>query len=230
MPTLLLKKIVGANLVLRDQSQPLYRLPVTQEAALVEVWMGFADEALGQAELLGTVAPGQTLVRDLNPDFDRDRRLYLVSRGVDGARDVSLLSEAVTTLLEMRREADAPVIGQVGGAATNLVVIGVDGYTRFARLRKVEVADDEAMETGLQTTIYDSASFVSKELPRYVDITRTAGSAALTKYVRVSHSSGAAYGQASNVLMITFANAGGSGGTSGAFDPVPRGELELILD
>jgi hypothetical protein len=225
---LLLKPCRGISLVLRDQSQPLYRLPADQEPAVVEVYQGFADEPLGTAELIGTVAPGQTLVRNYIPEVDRDLRFYLVSRGVDGARDTSLLSESVSTVFSLRRENEEPVIGQIGAAENLLAVVGVNNFTRFARLRKVETAGDVDFTTDVQTEIYDGADFVAKELPRYINVNRPSGAGTLTKFVRVSHSSGAAYGPTSNVLEVTFANSGGAGGSTGSFDPIPRLDYELL--
>jgi hypothetical protein len=231
MGTLLLKPCRGASLVLRDQSQPAWQPEVSEEAATVEIYMGSASDLHGTGVLLGTILPGQTLRLDHNPDFDEDKKIYMVPVARDGTRSISQLSDAPSTLLEIRRENVEPTIGQVGGAQTNVVVVGVDGFTRYARFRKVEVADDEAMTTNLQTTVYESADFVNRELPRSIDVTRTGGTSARTVYVRISHSSHAeasVYGPASDVLSVTFANSGGTGGSTGSFDPIPRGEFELM--
>lgn len=229
MATLLLNPIRGIALVLRDQSQPLYRLPADQEPVAVEVWRNFADEEVGaNAELIGVVQPGQTLTKEYNPDTDREYRFYLQSRGVDGARDTSVLSEAVSIVFSPQRENEAPIIGQVEAAENLLVQIGVDNFTRFARLRKVETADDEDFTVNVQTEIYDSADFIAKELPRYLNLNRPSGTGTLTTWVRVSHSSGAEYGPTSDPLEVTFANSGGTGGSTGSFSPIPHLDYELL--
>ena len=227
MPTLLLRAIKGIHLVLRDQSQPAWRPEPTQEPATVEVWMSYADEQVGTAQLLDVVVPGQTIVRDYTADLDRPLRFTPISVGVSGARSDSLLSLAESTIFTPQRETEAPTIGQVGDAGQFLLVVGIDGFSRAARYRKVEVADDVDMSVNLRVTIKDGADQASRELPRFENITRESGDDALTQYVRVSHSSGGAYGAASDVLEVAFADRHGGGGTSGDYDPTPHGHTPI---
>ncbi len=198
--------------------------------------MGYADDPYGTAELIGTVSPGQTLTREHNPDFDQDLRFYLVSRGVDGARDVSRLRDAVSVLLPIQRTPETPVIGQSANASTvteggdvfALVPVGATGFSRHARFMKVEVAEDADFSVNLETTIYDSADFANQVMPYYVTVRRPADTAQ-ARHVRVSYSGGSNYGPVSNTLEVTFPAADGSGGSSGSFDPNPRLELEINL-
>ncbi|HEY0545323.1 MAG TPA: hypothetical protein VGC91_08115 [Pyrinomonadaceae bacterium] len=222
---LILESIRGVHLVLGAAPQR----EVTQEPALAEVWVGGggASDLYGTGQKLGLSQIGQTFAAQYPLELDRDLRVYLRSLGADGAADCSQLRDAVSKLVPIQRETEAPVIGQATNAQNLLVEVGVDGFTRFARFRKVEIADNAGMTTNLRTTIYDSADFVNKELPRFINVTRASGSSALTQYVRVSHSSGGAYGAPSDVLAITFADAGGAGGSSGGFDPVPHGHQPI---
>ena len=225
---LILEPIRGVHLVLGAAIVPT----VTQEPALVEVWLGYASDPYGTARQVGTVQVGQTFVMDHNPDIDDDLRVYLVSRGVDGAADCSQLRGAVSEFIPIQRETDAPTIGIYTDATQFLVVVGVDGFTRFARLRKVEVSDLEDFDDPdavIQTTVYDGANEINRELPRFVNVTRESGDDVLTKYVRVSHSSGGSYGTTSDVLEIIFPDVDGVGGSTGGYDPIPHGHLPLEL-
>lgn len=221
----------AVNLVLEDEVIPTN----TQEPVLAEIYMSYVDEPIGTAQKIGTAFVGQTFVMDYTPEFDRDIRITLISRGPDGQPDSSMLSDAVSTILQIRRETVAPVIGQSANASTlviesvthSLIVIGINNFTRYARYRKVEVAVDAAMAIDLETRIYDSEDELSRELPRYVNITRESQSTPQTRYVRVSHSAGLGYGPPSEVLEVTFASESGIGGSAGSFDPIPRGHFEL---
>lgn len=51
-----------------------------------------------------------------------------------------------------------------------------------------------------------------------------------TIYVTVAHSSGGAYTEPSEILELTFKSEGGAGGSVGTFDPLPRDNIEIILD
>lgn len=55
----------------------------------------------------------------------------------------------------------------------------------------------------------------------------TGSGLAASIYVRVAHSSGGAWGAESEAQEFTFADAGGTGGTSGDFDPIPRDKFDL---
>lgn len=226
---LILDPIFGNNLVLRDRSLPPWQTEVLKDSATIEIFMGFGDDPYNTARSVGTVIPGQTLILNHNPDLDHNLVFFGVGTSIDGTRDVSQLRDAIRADLTLQREDETPAIGQIGASAFQLVTIGIDNFTRFARFRKVEVAGDVGFTTKVEETIYDSVTFANKELPRFFDVTRDASlSSALTRYVRVSHSSGGAYGPTSDPLLITFANSGGTGGSSGSFDPIPRGGFDIV--
>ncbi|MEO8648772.1 MAG: hypothetical protein ABI539_06365 [Acidobacteriota bacterium] len=68
----------------------------------------------------------------------------------------------------------------------------------------------------------------SSVLPTSFLARRASGTSNLTRYVRVSHSSnGRDFGSVSNVLAVTFADSGGSGGSPRDFDPRPPKEIEI---
>ncbi len=221
----------SVNLVLEDETPPAS----TQEPVLAEIYISYGDQPVGTAQKVGVTFVGETFVMDYTPEFDRDLRITLISRGPDGKPDKSMLSDASSQILQIRRETVAPVIGQSENASTlviesvthSRIVIGIDGFTRFARFRKVEVASNAGMTADLETMIYDSEGFASKELPRFVNLTRESEATPKTRFVRVSHSSGLEYGPPSPVLEVTFASAAGTGGSAGNFDPIPRAEFEL---
>jgi len=221
----------AVNLVLEDETLPAN----TQEPVLAELYISYADEHVGTAQKVGVVFVGQTFIMEYTPEFDRDIRITPISRGPNGKPDKSMLNDADSKILQIRRETIAPVIGQSENASTltietvthSRIVIGIDGFTRYARFRKVEVASNAAMTADLETMIYDSAGFASKELPRFVNLTRESEATPKTRYVRVSHSSGLEYGPPSPVLEVTFASSAGTGGSAGNFDPIPRGDFEL---
>lgn len=228
-----LKDTFGIRLVLQDEREPTF----TREPVTADVLLSYADEVVGTAQFFGTVVVGQTLVKDFPLEFDRLLRVTIISRGPSGQPDRSMMTDAVSKVVEISRETLASEVGQSGNSSTvviesvtrSKVVLGVKGFSRAARYRKVEVAEDEAMTVGLTTKIYDSADELSRELPYFVDVLRPSEGAAVTMYIRVAHSGGLSYGPWSNVVEVTFPNASGIGGSSGDFDPIPRGELNVEL-
>ncbi len=235
MRHLIIKPDRGIKLVLRPLSAGLWRAAATKEPVLVQLFMSDASQPVGSGQPIGIAAVGTVFEMDFTPELDRKLRFTAISIAEDGARDVALLSEARSVYFSLQRETTTPEIGQVGAASvvvegpdTNaLVVTGAKGFGRHARFMKVEVADDEAMETNLETTVYDSADFLGRELPRLVQVKRPT-TTAQTRYVRISYSAGTSYGPASNILEVTFPAADGTGGSSGSFDPNPR--LELVIN
>jgi hypothetical protein len=182
----------------------------------------------------------------LNPDRDENVILHLISKSADGTPSVSNLEDAVQVTLLFRRETGAPVIGVVE-ATPERVRIGITGFTRFARLRRVRIYSDEALTTLVTTLLFESEDYAARELPRYLDLSRflastvtTQGEAAITTeggeelvteeegavlpatvWVTVAHSGGNGWTPESNVLKVTFAGGGGTGGSEGGFDPTP---------
>lgn len=222
----------GINLVLGEAPARV----TTQEPATVDIYLGYADDAYGSGRLIGTVAPGETLVVEHNPDFDRHLRVYPISHAINGVPDVSDIREAVSKFVPIQRETATPEIGQVGAGSTfndggtvyARIIVGGRGFGRHARLMKVEVADDPDFEVNLETTVYDSAEFLSRRLPNVINVKREATTAQV-RYVRVSYSAGTEFGPTSNVTEVTFPAHDGSGGSTGDFEPIDRVDLEINM-
>jgi hypothetical protein len=173
---LIAKASGGINIIGRAQALPRWYPEPESAPATVEVWWSYDDETFDQARFLGTFLPGQVGSLPYNPDADRDVRLYVLTRAADGTPSVSSLDDAVQATVLFRRETEAPVIGQVGEATTDEITVGVSGYTRFARKRRVRVSSSADMSAPLEL-LFDSSDYISKELPKYVVISRTAGGA-----------------------------------------------------
>ncbi len=124
-------------------------------------------------------------------------------------------------------ETSIPVIGQVFAAEQLLIRIGVRGHTETAAFRKVEVSANADMSAA-EEVIVTAAEYPDSYLPPEFILTRPSGTTHVTKYVRVSHSStGRRYGDASNILTVTFATDTGTGGSTGTFSPVKDYKIEV---
>ncbi|MEO7509330.1 MAG: hypothetical protein ABIZ95_18940 [Pyrinomonadaceae bacterium] len=200
----------GVALVVSTVPQPALRKP-TVEAALVDIYVGYEGEDIGQARLVGTVAPGGKLVTDFNPDRDRNLRIYKIARSVEGVPDVAQLLDAESVLLEVNRVTEAPAINQATDATHTVASVGV-AASRYTRRVRVEISENADMSSPTSDEVYDVDDYRIA-----IPITRTgANSAALTIYVRVTASGGSGFGAASTIQTITFANIGGSGGSTGS--------------
>lgn len=254
MSDLVLKSSGGANIVLRPMALPRpYPLP-TAPPASVELWWSYDDETFANARYVGLFAPGQSGSFPYTPDADRDVRLYAVARSASGTPHVSTLEDAVQATVLFRRETEAPAVGINKPATAEALELGITGFTRFARFRRVRVYADAGLSTLLNEFLFDSANYAARELPRYMTLSRHVGvlttqggsellaeddsklttedDAAIlpaTIYITVEHSGGAAWTPASNILEATFAAVDGSGGSDGDFDPTPRDKESLDL-
>ena len=115
------------------------------------------------------------------------------------------------------RETLTPEIGQAAPSLQNEIRIGVRYYSTESRYRRIEVSDSSDMSS---STVRIAES--SLNLPAEFLLTRQTGDNVLTKYVRVAHSSnGYQWGADSNILPVTFADAGGGGGSDGDYNPDP---------
>ena len=197
----------GVSLVVSVVPQPALRTP-SIAAALVDIYVGYADDEFGKAEYLGSVAPGGEKAFDFNPDRDRDLRLYKISHTVEGIPDVAQMKDAESFLLEVDRTPDAPEISQ-GIAASNTLVLLNLVANRFVRIVRVAVSDNSDMSDAVETD-YDVA-----KPPDVLRLTRIAAAPTLDKYVTVSVSGGERFSPPSDPLMVTFADISGSGGSSG---------------
>jgi hypothetical protein len=254
MSDLVLKSSGGANIVLWPMALQRPYPPATAPPASVEVWWSYDDETFANARFVGHFAPGQSGSFPYTPDADRDVRLYAVSRSASGTPHVSTLEDAVQVTVLFRRETEAPVIGQNKPATAAELEIGITGFTRFARYRRVTISANADMSDPLAVLLFDSAAYAAHELPRYLTLSRTVGvlttEAGLeletedgskltteddattlprTVYITVAHSGGAAWTPESAILEATFAGVDGTPGSPGDFDPVPRDKEHLDL-
>jgi hypothetical protein len=253
---LILKPSGGQNIVLRPQARAPWYEPAAVDAHEVELYKQEIDPAtgtfLGKPVLVGRFAPAGKVAIPHDPDSDRDVIVYAMPYSASGAAGFSEVAHATQAYVPFRRETDAPMIGQNAPATTEEVEIGITGFTRFARGRRVTVSANADMSGPLAVLLFDSADYVARELPRYLRLQREAGvltteagselltedgsqlsaetgEAALprTVYVTVAHNGGAAWTPESNILEVTFAAGDGTGGSAGDFDPTPRDSKNL---
>src|SRR6185295_1100086 len=192
----------------------------------VEVWWHYDDEPAAAAQLIGRFAPGQAVTWPANPLVDRNIILRTISISSAGVRSVRDIADAPQHLLVFQRETAAPTVAQVGAATHTKIRLAVDGFSTLAIKRRIRVADDAGMSTGLQ--VLKTTLNPGEVLPRLVDITRTDGGAGTrTVYVRISHSSGGDFGSESAATAFTYADSGGAGGGTGTEDPFPHREYNL---
>lgn len=194
--------------------------------AQVETWWRYQGEVAAAARLVGTFAPGQQVVIPSNPLVDRNVILSTVSINANGLRSVRDIADAPETLVVFQRESAAPTVGQIGAATHTLIQLAVDGYSTLAIKRRVRVADDSGMTTNLHEEITEVAP--SEVLPRVINLVRDdGGTGTRTVWVRISHSSGGAFGAESTAQSFTYADNGGSGGGTGFEQPFPHREYNL---
>lgn len=222
MGDLIARPSLGASLVAAVESAPLWQGEESVPAALVHIYRRGRDDAPTAAQLVGAFVPGQRVPLDFNPVTDRNVLFGAVSLSAENVPSVSRLDDAAWAEIPFQRETAAPALTQAGAATNDEITLVVTGYSQFAVRRRVRVADDSAMTTNLieQITTADAAG-----LPSVVVVSRTdGGTGTKTVYVRVSHSSSptGAFGAESPAAAFTFADSGGSGGTSGDGDPYGR--------
>jgi hypothetical protein len=215
---LVLKHSGGSNLVIRPQVRPAWYPVERSRPVQVEVWWRYEDETAAAARLIGTFAPGQAVAYPFNPLVDRNVMLGTVSISNQGIRSVRDIADAHWELLVFQRETAAPTVGQVGAATHTLLTLAVDGFSALAIKRRVRVADDAGMTTGL--VVSETVMNPGETLPRVIYLNRTdSGTGTRTVYIRVAHSSGGDYGTESTAAPFTYADSGGAGGDTGDYDP-----------
>jgi hypothetical protein len=224
---LIAKASGGHNIIARPMALEDYYAPGEVLPAAVEVYWHFEDEPAAAAKLIGRYAPGASVTFPYTPIGDKNVVLRTVSISASGVRSVRDLRDAPFKIINFQRITTAPTVAQVGAATHTLITLAIDGYPpSLATKRRVRVADNSAMTTGLQ--VYETSVNPGELLPRLVDLMRTdGGTGTRTVYVRVAHSSGGDYGAESGPDSFTYANSGGTGGGSGSEDPFPRREYEI---
>ena len=216
----------GNNLVGRPQARPAWYPTERSRPAQVEVWWRYEGEVAAAARLLGTFRPGQQVETPFNPLVDRNIILSTVTISATGLRSVREIADAPETLITFQRESAAPTVAQIGAATHTLIQLAIDGYSTLAIKRKVRVADNSGMTTNLHEEITEVSPGAT--LPRVINLIRDdGGTGTRTVWVRISHSSGGAFGAESTAQSFTYADSGGGGGDTGDEEFFPHREYTL---
>ncbi len=129
---------------------------------------------------------------------------------------------------QYNREDAEPAVGLTLPAADTSAAVGIGAYTGEAKFRRIEISDNADMSSATEEIIAAS-EFPYSVLPTSVVLTRPTDTGNITKYIRVSHSSnGRDFGPTSDILPVTFATGGGTGGSGGGFDPDPFREVPVM--
>jgi hypothetical protein len=171
---LILKRSGGANVVLRPQARATYYPDAQVDPVEVEIFKQELDadgSFIGAPVSLGRFPSSGRFNIPNTPDTDKNVRIYAVAYAPDGTPDVSSLADAVQATVLVKRETEAPVIGQDGAATSDTVKIGISGFTRFARQRRVRIADNPEMTNPIEIVL-DSDDYVARELPKYFILER----------------------------------------------------------
>ncbi len=228
----------------------------TAAPVLVIVYMKLVSEPVWDFREAARAAPGSDLKWSHTPDTDEYVDLCTRTFSATGIPDYATPEEAFyangQTVL-FKREIEAPVIGQNKPATADEVEIGITGFTRFARFRRVTVSSNADMSDPLAVLLFDSADYAAHELPRYFTLSRDTGvllaedgspllaedgslllnegasTLPITVYITVAHNGGAAWTPESNILEAAFAGVDGTPGSPGDFDPIPHDKESLGL-
>ena len=225
---LVLKRAGGFNLVVRPQVRPAWYPTERSRAVQVEVWWRYEGESAAAARLFGRFVPGQAVAVPFNPLVDRNIILSTISISARGLRSVRDIADAPETILVFQRETAAPTITLVGDATHTLMTLSIGGFSALAIKRRVRIADDVGMTTGLTET--ETILNPGETLSRVIYLNRTdVGTGTRTIYIRVAHSSGGEYGAESTAVGFTFADDAEAGGdTAGAGDPFGGDTYDVV--
>jgi hypothetical protein len=174
---LILKHSGGQNIVLRPQARAAWYPTATVDAHEVEIFMQEIDPVtgafIGIARSLGRFPAEGTVAINHTPHSDRDVVLYAMPYAADNTPGFSEIRHATQETVPFRRETEAPTVGQVGDATTDVVTVGVSGFSEFVRRRRLRIAESLTGGGALDNPteiIYEEA-----ESPRaqFIDISRT---------------------------------------------------------
>jgi hypothetical protein len=206
--------------VAADQFESFYPAGNEQPVAL-KVAIKDAADSNATWQFAGEFSPAGNARIPLGSLTDRNVIISVISRTADGTESHSEFNHAPQSNVQVQLISDAPTAIQAGAATETQVVVLVDNVPAIAAARRMRIATNAGMTTGLME--YPSSS----PLPISETINGTAGQ---TIYVDFAHSAtpGTAgpWSPASTPLMLTFASIGGGGGTSGDGDPYGRGSYD----
>jgi hypothetical protein len=185
------------------------------ESVSGEVFWRYKDEPDSEPVFLGEAVAGRELVVPFDFKDGRGIELFLISKTAFKSFSATRAVHGTKTTFNPNTETAIPFIYQSGISGNALLKVAVERYTDNAKFRKIHVASTNTFTDffeSIQNTINEPGATLNPiiEIPRNTNLTEPE-----TKYVRVAHSSnGEVYGEWSNIIMVTFADDGGSGGTS----------------
>ncbi len=169
---LICKASGGKNIVCRPMARRQWYPAASVNPAQVEVYWRYDNEPAAAARLIGRYGVGQEVSFQHNPLEDRNLIFSTISIAPDGTRSVRELADAVEAPLVFQRETEAPVIGQNGDATTDSVTIGVSGFKKFARMRRLRIADALTGGGALDSPTEQIFDTGDQPMPSYIDIAR----------------------------------------------------------
>ena len=227
MADLFITERLNTNLTINDVA------PVGNEIPSVEgdIFWRYEDEPDSAPRFLATCAAGKEIIVPFDFADARPIRLFLVSKQANGNQLAYRAQEGVQLLFNPNIENQTPTIGQLTAATNTEVTIWVNDFTEKAKYRKIEVSPNSDMSSPDLVEYQMASDFgVNNLLPNSVLITKTGEASAVTKYIRVSHSSNnQTYGTPSNILTVIFANSGGTGGSGGGDAPCFIGTTDVTF-
>lgn len=190
------------------------KVPATQG----ELWMAFVNQPSKPPFKIGNVVAGQIVQIPLTSD--EPVRLYLISHDASGRRVTFGFSNAQTKIFAANKETKIPIITQDGAALNTTINFITSNYSEKTKFRRIQYADDSAFTTNVIESNQGTENAQGLITPNFT-ITRT-GDLTATKsvYVRIGHSSNNInFDRWSLPVLVTFANSGGTGGSSGGTTP-----------
>lgn len=201
----------ATNIVLDDAVRDNTTDPV--EAS---VFWRYKDEPTAEPKFLGTATIGVPFSAPFNFDEGREIELFAVAKTASGVQAAINSLNGETQEFLPNLETLTPVIALTPGiTVTNVLAkVTVTEFTNKSLHRKIAVSVNSDMSDA--TFTYQAAADFNGQLPNEIDIPKGATSGVEHRYVTVQHSSNdEIFGTASNILDITFADSGGSGGGGG---------------
>lgn len=192
---LILKPCTGPSLILRPQDRPAYYPAATTEAAYVIVYWRVrrTDGTVDAWHEHDRIAPTAATTIHHNPNVDQLVDVALMPISASGVPGFASIEEAFAATAVYQREIEAPVISQVGVATQDLIILAIDGYTKFATKRRVRISDNAQMASAVET-ITDAGDQV---LPRVLNVWR-AGAAPSGAAINVAAAANGAVATASS--------------------------------
>lgn len=185
-----------------------------------DVYARFLDEPEAEPFFVGSsVAPGTLTATGIDLST-RGVELFLFSKSdkfIESERD---FNKAVRTVFAPNTETLTPEIYESAPATNTVVTITVVNYhAHISRFRHIQTSLTGDFASPIDLPIQTITNDVG--LDPVLEITRSTNlTVAEDRYIRVRHSSnGAAFGDWSNELEVTFAASGGGGGSGGGEPP-----------